>query len=939
MLRDKDRAQAEHCDLIADAATQALDWFTDNDALVGYRKATLDRAIKRCALEARKLQTAAARPMSVGVFGASQTGKSFLIGSFIAPRHKPVAVVFGPESDPVRMDFLNDVNPVGGDETTGLVTRFSVRRYPPPAPDFPVALRLLSEADLVKVLANTYALDLRGRPDQPFDQARIGALVEALEPRRMATPHPGLSGDALLDLEQYVQEEVDEHPINASAALREDYWLVLERLAPWLAPPDRAKLLAPLWGELPELTDLYLELRAALDALDHAEMAYIPLEAIRDRARGVLHVRTIYHLDPPPKNGSAAASEGREPIPVMTQTGRRAPIPKAVVTALTAELCVSLDQAPWPFFDHTDLLDFPGARGRENKPADDLLRGPDAKPQARAYCFLRGKVAVLFDKYSADFDLNSMMLCCDDRNQEVRRLADLVHRWVARTHGATGQERERRPTALFLCLTKADLLFDLKAGATADQVIRTRIGKDIEFYASWTHAWQGDRPFNNVFLIRNPKFARRDLFEYESIPAGSGEGVVPAEKRLLPAVAPEIARFRDTFFAQDVVQRHIADPGAKLDAVLAINDGGISHLADRLAPTCDPDLKFNQIQPRLEALAQQVQRLLGDFYEAGDLQRRMQERREEASRVVQRLARQTPQIGRFIAFLETDQDTMGTVFLEVARGEAGSAAGSAGAADQTCPNADAATGTGTGTGAESPEAAYNADPGLELNISLDFLGQDAPAPQATHAPGHETSPGAGPGVCRGLAISFAEAAVARWLFRISDAAQSPGLAEQFGLGPAEVTTVARELEIAARRYRLAETIAEAISPVLRFHQRPDEHMHRVAMVAAQEINRLVCRLGRDRPGARNNGKTLFVRPPPAMDDHGLPALPENTAALSQVRGATLQDWLHGLVLLAEESAASTEGGVIDVVQNARMGRILALVARALNQPAEISHAH
>ena len=42
---------------------------------------------------------------------------------------------------------------------------------------------------------------------------------------------------------------------------------------------------------------------------------------------------------------------------------------------------------------------------------------------------------MLFDKYAADLDLNTMLLCVGPENQEVKKLPELVQDWIAQTHG------------------------------------------------------------------------------------------------------------------------------------------------------------------------------------------------------------------------------------------------------------------------------------------------------------------------------------------------------------------------------------------------------------------------------------------------------------------------------------------------------------------------
>ena len=48
----------------------------------------------------------------------------------------------------------------------------------------------------------------------------------------------------------------------------------------------------------------------------------------------------------------------------MSDRSEEAELPRSLICALTAELSVAIAEKPWDFFDHTDLLDFPGARSR-----------------------------------------------------------------------------------------------------------------------------------------------------------------------------------------------------------------------------------------------------------------------------------------------------------------------------------------------------------------------------------------------------------------------------------------------------------------------------------------------------------------------------------------------------------------------------------------------
>ena len=88
--------------------------------------------------------------MTFGFFGISQAGKSYLISALAAGSNGSLEALYGER----RVDFIKEVNPVGGGkEATGTVTRFT--RQAPTAPaGYPVPLRLFSEIDLAKILAN-----------------------------------------------------------------------------------------------------------------------------------------------------------------------------------------------------------------------------------------------------------------------------------------------------------------------------------------------------------------------------------------------------------------------------------------------------------------------------------------------------------------------------------------------------------------------------------------------------------------------------------------------------------------------------------------------------------------------------------------------------------------------------------------------------------------
>ncbi|MCA8931327.1 MAG: hypothetical protein KDA49_02605, partial [Rhodospirillaceae bacterium] len=153
---DANAAVAATCRDTANIAGKAVAWITDNPDKVRQEQSALLREFRKFSTAARKLEAAVHRPMCVGVFGPSQAGKSYLISALARQGTAPLIAEF--DGVPDGLDFVREINPEGGQESTGLVTRFTIRRERSPN-GYPVALRLLSQTDVIKILGNTFFSD------------------------------------------------------------------------------------------------------------------------------------------------------------------------------------------------------------------------------------------------------------------------------------------------------------------------------------------------------------------------------------------------------------------------------------------------------------------------------------------------------------------------------------------------------------------------------------------------------------------------------------------------------------------------------------------------------------------------------------------------------------------------------------------------------------
>lgn len=835
------------------AAAEALGWADASRGALREEAPGLAREFRRFARRARKLEAAAERPMCVAVFGPSQSGKSYLISALARRGTEPVMAMFEGRA----LDFVRELNPEGGQEATGLVTRFTLR--PPSAPaGFPVALRLLSQTDIVKILGNAFLEDFDPAEALLPDAAALREGFARLAARAAAAPPDRLTEDDVDELREYFEGSFRGHPL--IPALGAAFWSQAAVLAPRLDATARAELFAPLWNGHAAFTDAARMLMGALSRLGDAPEAFAALAALTPRETSIIDARTLAGLGDP-----LAAT-----VAVATRDGRRLDLPRAVLAALVAEMTVALRDQPWDFLDVTDLLDFPGARSRERlTDAGKFLAQAGKFPGV----FLRGKVAYLWQRYVAEQEVTAMLLCIGPSNQEVRTLPRMVKDWLDATLGAAPEDRARHRNPLFLVLTKFDTEFEEKQGAAADSGSRwtTRLSASLlDFFGkehAWPREWSPGRPFDNTLWLRNPNVKAKHILDYD---AAEREAAVRASE------ATRIARLRAEFVANEDARRHFADPARAWDAAMALNDGGITHLAERLRPVCDPAIKRAQVAARLADLKREMHRRLAPFWHSGDLAAALAKRREAARQVSRALVAVASgqAFGKLLRALEVTPEALASAWWRM----------------QTEPEEGV-------LGARAQEADYLAELG-------DLVAPGA----AAEAPSDE-------------AARFATIALAEWLEAMPGAlALVPNL-------PREAAgTLAEEIASAARRLDLAGQLAARLRAEASYRQKLAESAARPVLIAGLALNGFVATLGygalpeAQRPRAGRDQHAVFAARPLLR---GAPPLGPEPAPYDKTFHV---DWITAFAKLVEENASGGDFGPLDIAANERLGAVLRALA-------------
>ena len=550
---------------------------------------------------------------------------------------------------------------------------------------------------------------------------------------------------------------------------------------------------------------------------------------------------------------------------------RTVELTRPVLTALIAELRIVCRDRPQPFFEHTDLLDFPGYRSRFSANLKRLFRDD---PKAAAGGFLRGKVDYLFQRYTADLELTAMVLCVPDSNLEVTSLPKAVEGWVAATHGAAPERRIGRPNLLFFAMTKFDRTLERKGGADEGDLaerfeirFRASLGPFARVEPSWVRQWRPGETFQNLFLVRNPNVQFTGVVEYAG---GRETGIVPAQ-------APRLAALRAALADLPAARQHLVDPGAAWDALMALNDGGAGRLAAALGSACTPSLKLDQVAARLDAIRADAAGLLAPYHTSDDAGERRAERLAVVDEVV---------------FPDLEEAAMRGTFGTALRGLMIDAADLHAALVEALNRPEAEVGGRAAAARRRP-------------LQAERRGAARAAPRRPAGTARRRRP-------RGLGRAHA------------GTAENEGFARRTGLSKRSLREIVAELGAAARRAGLADRIAAELRARAAASEQNEAVARRAGLVAERALNRFVAELGFDRLAPADQSaqfgadleEPVFTARPVRHDAAGLGAVEPDFI------GEFVRQWGYALRATASANALARGASLEDAQSNARLGAIL-----------------
>lgn len=674
-MHEQDTKLINQCNLLKEVVNDGMDWVSSN-AEPDKKAVTIYNLKKFRRYTTRYLNAIPKRP-SIAIFGQSQVGKSYLVSNLTKTPEQFSLEVLVPGQDK-RVDFIEAINPPGGGkEATGLVSRFTTYVDHQPGQQ-PYVLQLFSQADVAKVIANGYLSDIthyKFTIDRDAIQTRLGKLAA----KRSATPLPGFSEDDVYDLKEYLNHKFRDHFI-VKDLNNIDFWEDLAENVPYLDADNRWEILEILWGEQEFFTQLFKQLSAGLKQIKFNTRVRVELEALTPQADTILDVERLREL----------YRQSKKPVVnVYDDNTLLASLDRSIISALTAEvmLPVPMETANHDlraFLKDADVLDFPGARSRQQIPEDTFAEKPN---DDKLLVFLRGKVAFLFDRYNMNYEISTLMFCMDNKQPEVADLPQFLYEWIKNTHGGTAKEREQRENILSQLVPNRNIdklipllvvftKFNIElAGNPATEKPgdlgphnskwTARVGANfadqmgISISDKWIEHWDTKSPFKNLFMLRDPKWSK-SVYE--------GMDTTNQETGIRPEYVEKMKDMEKSFTSHPDIIKHFHHPQEAWHEATDLNKSGMDYIVKYMAPTCDPVIKREQIKAQIEILQQELYNELAAFYQGGDIKEKLAKARMNAAQVfmgLMKMQKDNNTFGNFIDQLVISDDISWKIYFDL----------------------------------------------------------------------------------------------------------------------------------------------------------------------------------------------------------------------------------------------------------------------------------
>lgn len=662
----------ENIDRAISQITDALEWIRSYKS-EHYQQKFLQLVPLRC--ELRKMRNAQKENPAIAAYGESQKGKSYLMGNLLQKNGAPFKI----RCNGKEYDFVADINPIGDKrEATGVVTRFSsyIGHEELASDKYPARMKVMSPANIVTILVDGYFNDIID--DQRYSDSEIQERADELYKRYCnALPvQNNLTEDDVIDVKLYLQNFVNKAKISAFCE-NTDYFNKVALIIRNVPQESWDKVFSVLWHDNKELTELFNRLMRCLRRLEYSEVVYLPVDALLhhgDNKNTIMSVQCLNGL----YNSPSSPSVGRSDVYVKDGGDFRIlrDFDKSELSALCLEVSFKVDvdflddkaefyydedNAGKPGFmssdtyakltsggkyiskkgllEVSDLLDFPGAKNREQMKEATLDRYDDETQQTNLVkLFLRGKVSFLFNYFSDSKALNILMFCHNAEDVKVTQMYNVIDKWIMTYVGDTPQKRAKTmslagniaPFFAIGTMFNIDMVKKNNQNANSEIALHSRwkgrfsqvmyqdcfhAGTDVDWFKNWSGPGV---LFNNVYVLRDFKYSGCDGQGNNLYDGYSESDVNPRENQL---VLPEdfYGNLMRSFVNDpENVGRFFDDPKVAWEATATMNNDGSLYIIKKLCVVASKmrEVRESQFETRIQEIKSEILDKIRSYYQS-----------------------------------------------------------------------------------------------------------------------------------------------------------------------------------------------------------------------------------------------------------------------------------------------------------------------------------
>ncbi|MBQ6109224.1 MAG: hypothetical protein IJK97_13515 [Thermoguttaceae bacterium] len=634
---ERDRQIIRQADQVDRLATEICDWLAEFNA--DRRKVDLlpipesdEFEILQLRRQASSLYTSSKVPVAAAVYGPSQVGKSLFMGQVLRAQSEAYSPLGRDEAhgEPAYykdLSFNTDLNPQSGsNEATALVTRFTTkdRISESVSPEYPVMVKALTRVEWIRVLARGFQVECRS-PDFAWDEAHLDKMLED-----MSRQHPGTSVDRrwrmdIIDAYSYMRT-VDRRGFPTKEA-------ILSALLSRYMLSDEGYIKACgeiFWGGWPSLTGLFIRINKFLEKLSSSPepailVHWAGVRFLLDSQRSKVHERKNslcftrvdwadfhlrqrkewYVLEYTP--GSGNGDEDLETI-------------QAAMLELVLPILPHRLNDDWrKVIEQMDFLDIPGMRaGRQG--AEQGKRTEADKLEEQMEIVKRGKVAYLFERFTDELQIQTLILLSRGGNLEVTsQMKHHIDKWGRARYGEKywpSKVTDELP-ALFIGMTGIDEEFRNRQEYADKGLYQQRLGQLVDTLGPVMTDFGGrGKAFTNTYPIRYPGTWDTDESQRQK---DDPEKWVRAGK---------------AFLESERVQEYTANPEMKWKAAMTDGDGGLSLISAGIRAVTTSTDKQNQLEKEINDILNRLLVLARDWVVDPDANVDREKRVRAAEKVV-----------------------------------------------------------------------------------------------------------------------------------------------------------------------------------------------------------------------------------------------------------------------------------------------------------------